>query len=73
MKTFRAGDKTAKWAKLKAVRDLVKTANGIPLTQKKPERKRKRGGKPAVPPPIYAEVDELSDEDWVEEDDSDAD
>ena len=67
VKNFRKQDKANKWAALKACLVEVKKANNIALDAEGPAKKKRKKSKADEPPPVYADIEELSDDEWEEE------
>ena len=64
VKAFRKQDKANKWAGLQACLQVVKAANDIPLDADGPAKKKRKKSKSDEPPPVYAEIENLSDDEW---------
>ena len=68
VKQWRSDDKQNGWKENKRALTLLKQHHGIPLEETKPSKRRRKGQDPAVPPPVYADVAELSDSDCEDDD-----
>ena len=70
LQKFRAQQKQARWAQLKAVLRLVRTANKIPDEEKDPPSKGKKRKRSTDPLPVYAKITiEEEDDEWDEAED----
>lgn len=65
MKAFCKHDKAAGWATLKACLRYVQSQNDIEEGATGPSKKKHKNNK-GKPKPVYAAVEEMSDDDWEE-------
>ena len=67
IKKFRGEDKANGWVIHKRALDTLKTSKGIALEEKRPSKKRRRGGKTVKEKPTYSAIAHLSDDDFEDD------